>query len=96
MENIIELILSNEIYMLITICVLLAIFFFILKKMVKLIFYALGILIAFLAYVYYAGGSVENVLEPAQQVIEKAEQKVEEQSKDAQEIKKKVEKELKK
>lgn len=95
MENLIDIILSNEIYLLITIGVIVALVFFILKKMIKLIIYATLILAAFLAYVYYTGDSIENVVEPAKEAIEKAEKNLEENA-GTEEVKKKIEKELKK
>jgi Ca2+/Na+ antiporter len=95
MENVIELILSNEIYLLITIGVIIALVFFVLKKMIKLIIYATIILLAFLAYVYYTGESIDTAVEPAKEAIEKAEKNLEE-NKETQEVKKKIENELKK
>ena len=95
MENVIDLILSNEIYLFITIGVIIALIFFIVKKMIKLIIYAAIILMAFLAYVYYTGDSMDTAVEPAKEAIEKAEKNLEE-NRGTQEVKKKIEKELKK
>lgn len=96
MENIIDLLLGNEVLLIATVCVIVALIFFIIKKMMKLTFYALGILIALLAYLYYTGESVTTLIEPAKETIEKAEEKVEQSKKEAEQIKNKVETELKK
>jgi predicted RNase H-like HicB family nuclease len=95
MDNVIDLILSNEIYLIITIGVIIALVFFILKKMIRLIIYASIILLAFLAYVYFTGDSIDTAIEPAKEAIENAEKKLEENT-EVQQVKKKIEKEVKK
>ena len=95
MGDFINLVVSNTSYTLIVACVCIAIIFFVIKKMIKLIMYAFVLLIAFLAYLYYTGETVATTVETTQKAIEKGEQVVKE-NKVGQEIKKKIEKEIKK
>jgi hypothetical protein len=53
MSDFINLILSNRIYLIITLCVIGVILFFVVKKALKLFLYAVLLLAAFLAYVYF-------------------------------------------
>jgi hypothetical protein len=69
-------ILSNSMYLIITICLLGIVAFFIIKKMTKLIIYSSILLIAFLAYIHYTGDSVTSTVEPVQKALEKAKQAV--------------------
>ena len=62
MEELIENILANKIYTIIAVIILLAIIFFIVKRLLKLLFYAVIIFAAFLAYVHFTGGNVEEVI----------------------------------
>ena len=70
MTDFIELLLSNTLYLIVTVCLLAVVVFFGAKKMTKLFIYAALILVAFLAYVYYTGESVESAVKPVQKVIE--------------------------
>ncbi len=71
MSDFFDLILSNRIYLIIAICIVGGIIFFIIKKMIKFIIYAIIILIAFLAYLHYSGDSVNSTVEPVQKAIKK-------------------------
>ena len=73
MDNVIDLIISNRYYLIITACILAAAVFFIIKKMLKLFIYAFIALIAFFAYAYYTGKSIGKTIEPAKDAIKKAE-----------------------
>lgn len=95
MEQFVELILSNNLYLMIVALFIIAIVFSILKKVLKLLLYTVVALAAFLGYVYYTDSSLSDVIEPATQAVEKAEKSMDE-NKEFQEAKKKVEKELKK
>ncbi|MFA6542508.1 MAG: hypothetical protein WCT99_12990, partial [Bacteroidota bacterium] len=94
-EQLFDTIISNEVYLLIAGVLVIALVFFVVKKMIKLLLYAFLILAAFLAYVFYSGKTVSEAVKPVQEKIEKAEKTVKE-NKEIQEVKKKVEKELKK
>ncbi len=96
MENLIDAILSNQLYLIITAGLVIALIFFVIKKMIKLLLYASIVLIAFLGYLIYSEKPVTSVVVPAQKAVEKAEQTINEKNKELQEVKKKVEKELKK
>ncbi len=74
MNDIINIILSNRLFTLFTLCIIAVIIFFIIKKLIKLLIYAAIILVAFLSYVYYTGKSVDSVIKPVEKVIEKAKQ----------------------
>jgi hypothetical protein len=69
----VDLILSNELYIIITVVIVCVIVFFAIKKLIKLLIYAAIILIAFLAYVYLTGQTVNSVIEPVEKAVEKAE-----------------------
>jgi len=73
MGDFIEIILSNKYYMILAACLVGIIIFFIIKKTIKLFMYALIILIAFLAYIYYTGKSVNSVVDPVKKAVNKAE-----------------------
>jgi hypothetical protein len=76
MTDFINTILSNTLYIIITVCIAGLMVFFVFKKMTKLFVYSLLLLIAFLAYVYYTGESVTSSIEPVQKAVKKAEQVV--------------------
>jgi hypothetical protein len=71
MSEFFDLILSNRIYLFIAICIVGGIIFFIIKKMIKFIIYAIIILAAFLAYLHYSGDSVNPTIEPVEQAVKK-------------------------
>jgi len=76
MSDFINIILSNKIYMIIAVCILSVIVFFVIKKAIKLFIYALIILIAFLAYIYFTDRSVTSAIAPVQKAVKKAERVV--------------------
>jgi ABC-type transport system involved in cytochrome c biogenesis permease subunit len=73
MGDFISVILSNEIYTIVAVVIIGVIIFFAIKKLIKLLIYATIILIAFLAYAYYTGKSVDSVIEPVEKAVDKAE-----------------------
>ena len=78
MENLIRIILSNSLYATIVGVVCVAIIFFVLKKMVKLLLYAFLFLCIVLAYIYYSGESVSTLVKPVQSTVRKVEKSVQE------------------
>jgi len=94
MEHIIELLLANDLYLLIAVVLALAIVFSIIKKVLKLLVYAVVALAAFVAYVYYSGTPVQEVIEQGTDAVRKAETTVKE-NETVKEVKKKAEQELK-
>ena len=73
MSDFVDIILSNKFYMIFAICIVSVIVFFVIKKTIKLFIYAVIILIAFLAYIYYTGKSVTSTIEPVEKAVKKAE-----------------------
>jgi Ca2+/Na+ antiporter len=69
MGNVINIILSNELYTILALCIIAAILFLAIKKLIKLLLYAVIILIVFLAYVYYSGKTVEKAVKKVEQVL---------------------------
>jgi len=76
MSDFVDIILSNKFYIIIAVCILSVIVFFVIKKAIKLFIYALIILIAFLAYIYFTGKSVTSNIAPVQKAVKKAERVV--------------------
>jgi hypothetical protein len=69
MSDLIDLIISNTLYLIITVCTISAAIYFGMKKMTKLFLFSCIILIAFLSYVYYTGESVEDTMDKAGDVV---------------------------
>jgi uncharacterized protein YqhQ len=69
MSDLIEMVLSNTLYIIITACILGVMVYFGMKKMTKLFIFALIALVAFLSYVYYTGESVEDTVEKAGEIV---------------------------
>jgi ABC-type transport system involved in cytochrome c biogenesis permease subunit len=69
MSDLINMILSNTLYMIITACILGVMVYFGIKKMTKLLIFSFVVLIAFLSYVYYTGESVEDTVDKAGEVV---------------------------
>jgi ABC-type transport system involved in cytochrome c biogenesis permease subunit len=69
MSYLINMILSNTLYMIITACILGVMVYFGIKKMTKLLIFSFVVLIAFLSYVYYTGESVEDTVDKAGEVV---------------------------
>ena len=65
MENLLNIILSNSVYMIIAGIALVIILFLLIKKLFKFLLYACILFIAFLAYVHYTGGSVKETIKNA-------------------------------
>jgi multisubunit Na+/H+ antiporter MnhC subunit len=76
MSNFINIILSNEIFTIIALCLIGVIIFLVIKKLIKLLVYAAIILIAFLSYVFYSGKTIDSAMKPVEKAIDKAEQVV--------------------
>jgi cell division protein FtsW (lipid II flippase) len=69
MSDLINMVVSNTLYLIITVCILGVMVYFGMKKMTKLFIFALIVLIAFLSYVYYTGESVENTVDKAGEIV---------------------------
>lgn len=96
METILNEILANETYLIITAILIIAVILSIVKKITKLLIYSFIALAAFFVYIYYTGDTVAETIEQGQEAVEKAENAAEEKKKEIDDAKKKVEQELKK
>ena len=67
MENLLNIILSNSLYMIIAGIALVIILFLLIKKLFKFLLYACILFIAFLAYVHYTCGSVKETIKNAKE-----------------------------
>jgi len=80
MENLLNIILSNSVYMIIAGIALLIILFLLIKKLFKFLLYACILFIAFLAYVHYTGGSVKETIKNAkdkgEEIIKEGSEKI--------------------
>jgi hypothetical protein len=76
MAEFISIILSNKYYTMIAVSLIIVILFLVIKKLMKLFIYAAILLIAFLAYIYYTGKTLDSVVQPVGKAIEKAEKLV--------------------
>ena len=76
MSEFINIILSNEIFTIIVLCLIGVIIFLVIKKLIKLLVYTAIILIAFLSYVYYTGKTIDSAMKPVEKAIDKAGQVV--------------------
>ena len=65
MKNLIDTILSNPVYMIIAGIAIIIIIFLLMKKFFKYFIFACILFIAFLAYVHFTGGSVEETINDA-------------------------------
>jgi hypothetical protein len=65
MSDLVDLIISNTLYLIITVCTIGSAVYFGMKKMTKLFVFSCIVLIAFLSYVYYTGESVEDTMDKA-------------------------------
>ena len=65
MENLINTIFSNPVYIVITGVIFAIIIFLLIKKLFKFFIYACVIFIAFLVYVHFTGGSVKETIKDA-------------------------------
>jgi len=65
LENLINTIFSNPVYIVITGVIFAIIIFLLIKKLFKLFIYACVIFIAFLVYVHFTGGSVKETIKDA-------------------------------
>jgi len=80
MENLLNIILSNSVYMIIAGIALVIILFLLIKKLFKFLLYACILFIAFLAYVHYTGGSVKETIKNAkdkgEEIIKEGSEKI--------------------
>ncbi len=71
MQHLLEQLFSNPTYSVITILILVLIIFIIVKKLFKLLIYAILIFICFLAYIYFTGGNVNETINKTKEKGEK-------------------------
>ena len=77
MSHLIDTILSNSFYKTISIILILFLFFFMIKKLFKLVVYGVILFACFLAYVHFTGGNVKNAIEKSKIETENAFKKLE-------------------
>ena len=70
MENLINTIFSNPVYIVITGVIFAIIIFLLIKKLFKFFIYACVIFIAFLVYVHFTGGSIKETIKDAKDKTE--------------------------
>ena len=80
MNNLIDLILSSPLYQIIAAIIIIVIVFFIIKKLFKLVLVAIIIFTAFVTYVHFTGGDVNEVVKQAKdksgELIDSAKEKL--------------------
>jgi energy-coupling factor transporter transmembrane protein EcfT len=62
MQQLFHLISSNPIYAIITFIIVIVLVFFVIKKMFKLVLYAVLVFLCFLGYVYFTGGDIKDTI----------------------------------
>ena len=70
MENLINTIFSNPVYIVITGVIFAIIIFLLIKKLFKFFIYACVIFIAFLVYIHFTGGSIKETIKDAKDKTE--------------------------
>ena len=70
MENLINTIFSNPVYIVISGVIFAIILFLLIKKLFKFFIYACVIFIAFLVYVHFTGGSIKETIKDAKDKTE--------------------------
>ncbi len=83
-------ILTNELYMIITAVLLLAVIFSAVKKITKLLIYSFAALAAFIAYLYFTGVTVADTIEQGQEAVEEAKETADEKKKEIEDAKEKA------
>ena len=80
MEKLLNIILSNQVYIIIAGIAIVIILFLLIKKFFKFFLYACMLFIAFLAYVHYTGGSVKDTIkdvkEKSKKIIKEGSEKI--------------------
>ena len=80
MEKLLNIILSNHLYIIIAGIAIVIIIFLLIKKLFKFFLYACMLFIAFLAYVHYTGGSVKDTIkdvkEKSKKIIKEGSEKI--------------------
>ena len=70
METILNEILSDELYMVMTTVLLITVIVSAIKKITKLLIYSCIALAAFLSYLYYTGDTVADTIEQGQEAVD--------------------------
>ncbi|MEW5800137.1 MAG: hypothetical protein AB1728_14155 [Bacteroidota bacterium] len=96
MDTILNEIISNDTYLIITAVLVIVIIFSAIKKIMKLLMYAVIALAAFFGYLYYTGGTIADTIEQGEKTVEKAKETAKEKKEEIDAIKKKGEEQLKK
>lgn len=96
MDIILNEIISNDIYVIITAVLAVVIIFSVLKRIMKLFIYAVIALAAFFGYLYYTGETIADTVKQGEKAVEKAKETAEEKKEEIEAIKKKGEEQLKK
>lgn len=71
MEQLIEKVISNPLYLTLSVIIMVVLLYAIVKRIVKLLIFLVILMIAFLAYVHYTGSTVKETLEKAKEKGEK-------------------------
>lgn len=72
MDHLINTIVSSSFYTTVAVILILFLFYFLIKKLFKLVIYGIIIFCGFLAYVNFTGGNVKNTLEKTKLKTENA------------------------
>ena len=96
MDTILNEIISNDIYLIITAVLVIVIIFSAIKKIMKLLIYTFIALVVFFGYLYYTGETIADTIEQGEKTVEKAKETAEEKKEEIDAIKKRGEEQLKK
>ena len=71
MEQLLEKVMSNPLYLAVSVVIVVVLLYAIVKRIVKLLIFLVIVIIAFLAYVHFTGSTVKETLEKAKEKGEK-------------------------
>jgi Ca2+/Na+ antiporter len=71
MEQLINNILSNPTYIVISIVILILLILFLIKKAFKFVIYVIILYVGFLLYIHYTGGDVKEIIDKSKTEVKK-------------------------
>jgi hypothetical protein len=69
MEQLVEKVMSNPLYLVVSVIIAVVLLYAIVKRIVKLLIFLVILIIAFLAYVQYTGSTVKDTIEKAKEKV---------------------------
>jgi hypothetical protein len=67
MQQLLEKVMSNPLYLTVSVIIVVILLYAIVKRIIKLLIFLVILIIAFLAYVHYTGGSVKETIDKAKE-----------------------------